>query len=175
MAIPSKPNAPLLDGPIPGQNLTAELGSRPWQTPPQFTTVEEALDYYIPRLQSDEVTEQLLDVLEMGVPVTTVANTMQLASVMEGKHSVDVGMLVLPVLIEMIMLIADTAGIEYETGLQKDRTKVRGSLVSKALNRLQSEGDEEEMSMTMEEPEDTEEAPEEIMSEVTGGLMSRRA
>lgn len=171
MAIPSKPNAPLLDGPIPGQNLTAELGSRPWQTPPQFTTVEEALEYYIPRLQSDEVTEQLLDVLEMGVPVTTVANTMQLASVMEGKHSVDVGMLVLPVLIEMIMLIADTAGIEYETGLQKDRTKVRGSLVSKALNRLQSEGDEEEMSMTMEEPEDTEEAPEEM----TGGLMSRRA
>ena len=170
MAIPSKPNAPLLDGPIPGQNLTAELGSRPWQTPPQFTTVEEALDYYIPRLQADEVTGQLLDVLEMGVPVTTVANTMQLASVMEGKHSVDVGMLVLPVLIEMIMLIADTAGIEYETGLQKDRTKVRGSLVSKALNRLQSEE-----SMEEEQPLEMEEAQEEIMPEVTGGLMSRRA
>lgn len=170
MAIPSKPNAPLLDGPIPGQNLTAELGSRPWQTPPQFTTVEEALDYYIPRLQADEVTEQLLDVLEMGIPITTVANTMQLASVMEGKHSVDVGMLVLPVLIEMIMLIADTAGIEYETGLQKDRTKVRGSLVSKALNRLQSEDGMEE-----EQPLEMEEAQEEIMPEVTGGLMSRRA
>lgn len=170
MAIPSKPNEPLLDGPIPGQNLTAELGSRPWQTPPQFTTVEEALDYYIPRLQADEVTEQLLDVLEMGVPVTTVANTMQLASVMEGKHSVDVGMLVLPVLIEMIMLIADTAGIKYETGLQKDRTKVRGSLVSKALNRLQSEDGMEE-----EQPLEMEEAQEEIMPEVTGGLMSRRA
>jgi hypothetical protein len=174
MAIPSKPNAPLLDGPIPGQNLTAELGSRPWQTPPQFTTVEEALDYYIPRLQADEVTEQLLDVLEMGVPVTTVANTMQLASVMEGKHSVDVGMLVLPVLIEMIMLIADTAGIEYETGLQKGKSKVRGSLVSKALNRLQSEeGMEEEQPLEMEEPQ--EETAEEMMPEVTGGLMSRRA
>lgn len=172
MAIPNKPNAPLLDGPIPGQNLTAELGARPWQTPPQFSTVEDALDYYIPRLQSDEVTGPLLDVLEMGVPVTTVANTMQLASVMEGKHSVDVGMLVLPVLMEMIMLIADTAGIEYETGLQKGKSKVRGSLVNKALNRLQGEDDdEEEMSMTMEEPEDMEEAPE----EVTGGLMSRRA
>lgn len=170
MAIPSKPNAPLLDGPIPGQNLTAELGSRPWQTPPQFTTVEEALDYYIPRLQADEVTEQLLDVLEMGVPVTTLANTMQLASVMEGKHSVDVGMLVLPVLIEMIMLIADTAGVEYETGLQKDKTKVRGSLVSKALDRLKKgEGKEEEQPLEIEETED------EMMPEVTGGLMSRRA
>lgn len=170
MAIPSKPNAPLLDGPIPGQNLTAELGSRPWQTPPQFTTVEEALDYYIPRLQADEVTEQLLDVLEMGVPVTTLANTMQLASVMEGKHNVDVGMLVLPVLIEMIMLIADTAGVEYETGLQKDKTKVRGSLVSKALDRLKKgEGKEEEQPLEIEETED------EMMPEVTGGLMSRRA
>ena len=170
MAIPSKPNAPLLDGPIPGQNLTAELGSRPWQTPPQFTTVEEALDYYIPRLQADEVTEQLLDVLEMGVPVTTVANTMQLASVMEGKHSIDVGMLVLPVLIEMLMLIADTAGIEYETDLQKGKSKVRGSLVSKALNRLQSEEGMEE-----EQPLEMEESQEEMMPEVTGGLMSRRA
>lgn len=171
MAIPSKPNAPLLDGPIPGQNLTAELGSRPWQTPPQFTTVEEALDYYIPRLQADEVTEQLLDVLEMGVPVTTVANTMQLASVMEGKHSVDVGMLVLPVLIEMLMLIADTAGVEYETGLQKDKTKLRGSLVNKALNRLQKNEDktEEEETLEIEETED------EILPEITGGLMSRRA
>jgi hypothetical protein len=113
----------------------------------------------------------LLDVLEMGVPVTTVANTMQLASVMEGKHSVDVGMLVLPVLIEMLMLIADTAGVEYETGLQKDKTKVRGSLVSKALNRLQSDEDktEEEETLEIEETED------EIVPEVTGGLMSRRA
>ena len=100
----------------------------------------------------------------------SIANAMQTASVMEGKHSVDVGMLILPVLMEMIMLIADTAGIEYETGLQKGKSKVRGSLVNKALNRLQSEGDEEEMPMTMEEPEE-EEAPEEM----TGGLMSRRA
>ena len=62
---------PMIDTAIPGQSLTAELGSRPWTNPPQYNTVEEALDYYIPRLQSDEVTEQLLDVLEMGIPVTT--------------------------------------------------------------------------------------------------------
>ena len=88
------------DAPIPGESLTAELGSRPWQSPPQFATVEQALDYYLPRLQSDEVAEQLVDVLEMGIPVTTVANSMQLGAVMEGKHSVDVGMLVLPIMQE---------------------------------------------------------------------------
>ena len=46
------------NAPIPGQGLTAELGARPWQTPPQYTTVEDALDYYIPRLESEEVSEQ---------------------------------------------------------------------------------------------------------------------
>ena len=42
-------NEPMLDAPIPGQSLTHELGARPWQTPAQYATVEEALDYYIPR------------------------------------------------------------------------------------------------------------------------------
>jgi hypothetical protein len=150
------------DAPIPGQSLTAELGSRPWQQPAQYTTVEEALDYYLPRLQSEEVSSQLLDVLEMGIPVTTVANTMQLGSVMEGKHSVDVGMLILPVLVELIMLIGDTAGVKYTSGLEKD-ADIRGSLVDLAVSRFKAGEDT---------PEEKEEPVEEDTD--TGGLMSRR-
>ena len=111
------------DAPIPGQFLTAEL-ARPWQQPAQYTTVEEALDYYLPRLQSEEVSSQLLDVLEMGIPVTTVANTMQLGSVMEGKHSIDVGMLILPVLVELIMLIGDMQVLNTPVVLRRMRTFV---------------------------------------------------
>tara|TARA_R110002153_G_scaffold39657_1_gene114063 strand:+ start:693 stop:1214 length:522 start_codon:yes stop_codon:yes gene_type:complete len=129
---------PLFDAPVPGMAMTAELGGRPWQTPPQFTTVEEALDYYIPRLQSDEVSSQILDVLEMGVPVTTVANTMQLGSVMEGKHSIDVGMLIIPVLMELIMLVADTAGIEYESGTEKPKV-IRSTLIDKAVAKFEKD------------------------------------
>lgn len=155
-------NAVPFDAAIPGQSLTAELGSRPWQQPAQYTTIEEALDYYIPRLQSEEVSSQLLDVLEMGIPVTTVANTMQLGSVMEGKHSVDVGMLILPVLVELIMLIGDTAGIKYTSGLEKDKD-IRGSLVDLAVSRFKDKEDiKEEIEETVEEEMDT------------GGLMSRR-
>ena len=150
------------DAPIPGQSLTAELGSRPWLQPAQYTTVEEALDYYLPRLQSEEVSSQLLDVLEMGIPVTTVANTMQLGSVMEGKHSVDVGMLILPVLVELIMLIGDTAGVKYTSGLEKD-ADIRGSLVDLAVSRFKAGEDT---------PEEKEEPVEEDTD--TGGLMSRR-
>jgi hypothetical protein len=120
------------DAPIPGMSLTHELGARPWQQPPQFPTVDEAIEYYMSSMTSEEFMEQLIDVLEMGVPVTTIANSMQLTSVMEGKHSVDVGMLVVPLLIELIMMLGDSAGIEYETGLQNpDRNKARDSQLAK--------------------------------------------
>lgn len=162
----------MLDAPIPGQSMLMELGSRPWQQPPQMSTVEEAIDYYVTRIESEEVSSQLLDVLEMGVPVTTVANAMQSSSVMEGKHTVDVGMLVLPVLIELISLIADTANIKYTSGLEGD-DRVRGSLVDKAVMKLNAKKDEEG---TEEEPEN-EMLIEEMKTaadERAGGLMARR-
>lgn len=165
---------PVLDAPIPGMALTAELGARPWQNPPQYNTVEEALDYYIPRLSSDEVAEQLLDVLEMGVPVTTIANTMQTGGVMEGKHSVDVGMLILPVLIELIMFIGDTAEIEYESGLEKP-DNIRGTLVDKAVAKfVDAKDDKEEPVLDEKEATGVIESMKSAAEERAGGLMGRR-
>ena len=149
----------MLDAPIPGMSMTHELGARPWQTPAQHTTVEEALDYYIPRFANDEVTEQLMDVLEMGVPVTAVANSLQLSGVMEGKHSIDVGMMVIPVLMELIMFMAEEEGIKYNTGLEKDE-EVRSTVIDKALIRLQEQTEEE----------GGEEQPQETTDEIVGTM-----
>lgn len=164
-------NEPSFDAPIPGMALTAELGGRPWQSPPQYVTVEEALEYYIPRLTADEVAGQMLDVLEMGIPVTALANTMQLAGVMEGKHSVDVGILIMPVLVEMIAYIADSANVEYDLGMEKTK-KIDSVLVDKAMTMMEKEeendnGDMSEMDSMPEEQEMETEEPK--------GLMSRRA
>ena len=46
---------PSIDGPIAGMGMTSELGSRPWQSPPEYATVEEALDYYIPKFSNSEI------------------------------------------------------------------------------------------------------------------------
>ena len=162
---------PSLDAPIPGMALTAELGGRPWQSPPQYVTVEETLEYYIPRLTADEVAVQMLDVLEMGIPVTALANTMQLAGVMEGKHSVDVGILVMPVLIEMISYIADSAGIEYDLGMDKPK-KIDSVLVDKAMTMIERE--EEKENETMPEMDNMPEEKE-METEEPKGLMARRA
>lgn len=156
----------MFDAPIPGMSLTHELGARPWQSPPQYTTVDEAVEYYLERMSTDEFMDQMADVLEMNVPVTTLANTIQLAGVMDGKHTVDVGMLVMPLLMEMIMLIGDNAGVKYDSGLTNvpdNRTK--DTLIEAVRKEMQQKIDESE-----EEPEVKEVKEEEPKS----GLMARR-
>ena len=110
---------PMIDAPIAGQSLTAELGNRPWQQPPQYSTVEDALQYYIPRLTNPEMLDDLLNVMETGIPLTTLANAIQSSGVMEGKHSLDIGILIMPVLMETMAYLAEESGIEYEVGTKR--------------------------------------------------------
>jgi hypothetical protein len=94
----------------------------------------------------------------MGVPVTTLANTIQLGNVMEGRHSIDVGMLVLPVLMELIMFIAESEGVEYTSGLEQEK-KLRSTLVESALIQLEEQTEEQDETETTDEPEEVEEEP----------------
>lgn len=158
---------PRFDAPIPGMALTAELGGRPWQNPPQFSTVDEAIEFYMGRMATEEYMEQAVEVMEMGVPITTIANTMQMAGVMEGKHSIDVGMLVTPLLMEMLMLIAENAGIEYDDGLtDTPENKTSAAALDKVRQEMKERIDEVE--------EMPDEETEEVTEEAQTGLMARR-
>lgn len=160
----------MFDAPIPGESLTIELGSRPWQQASEMSTVDEAIEYYMERLSTDEFMNQLMDVLELGVPITSIVNTMQLNSVMEGVHSVDVGVLVSPLLVEMIMYMADMAKVEYVSGLEKPDTSdtLAPTKVAKMMSKFKQEVEDvdiqEESSVETQE-EETEEPK---------GLMARR-
>ena len=157
---------PLFDAPIPGQALTHELGARPWQSPPQYSTVDEAVDYYTSRLSTPEATSQIVEILKMGIPVTSLANTIQMGSIMDGKHSIDVGMLVLPLIVEVIMYIAEQEGIDYDDGL----TDVKDNKTNEAI----LENIRTQMKEKAGEPVEEEPVVEETPEEPTG-LMARRA
>ena len=157
--------SPLLDAPIPGMSLTHELGARPWQQPAQFPTVDATIEYYMDRMATEEFMEQVVEVLELGVPVTTIANTMQMSGVMEGKHSIDVGMLTIPLIMEMLMLIAENAGIDYDDGLTEERSE-QTSDARLEMVRQEMKGRIEEVEEEPEVDEPTEEPK---------GLMARRA
>tara|TARA_R100000995_G_C3474964_1_gene120389 strand:+ start:321 stop:842 length:522 start_codon:yes stop_codon:yes gene_type:complete len=106
--------APMLDAPIPGQGLTAPLGDRPWQQPAAITTPEKALAYYVERITGERQVDQILDLLELGIPVDTLVDTVQLTGVMEGVHSVDVGVIIAPALTELVSQIATKAGVKHK-------------------------------------------------------------
>lgn len=160
------------DYPIPGEGMTAELGSRPWQNPPQYATVEQALEFYIPKLVSEEIYDGLLDSMELGIPLTTMADSMQSAAVMQGLHTVDVGILAMPVIIEMLAYIGDEAGIEYNLGMDKpiDEDKISSTKIALAMKRMR-----EKMPEALEEREEQPEMEEPMPEPAPTGLMARPA
>lgn len=166
---------PLFDAPIPGQSMLHELGARPWQRPPQYSTVEEVVDFYISKMATDEVSVQIADILEMDVSVVDLAHTMQLANVMEGVHTIDVGVLVTPVLMEFIMLIGDSVGVKYRTGLDEQDENVKNAMINKAMRKFKQEEKKQDDMPTEETTPVVEEPMKEsdTMSNLTG-LMARR-
>jgi len=158
----------MLDAPIPGQGMTAPLGDRPWQRPAQFSTPEQALSFYISKITQDRQASQMMDILEMGVPVDTLVDTVQLGGVMEGLHSVDVGMIIAPALIEAISGMADKAGVKYtRESTDIDEEAPMGSEIALTLTKMREGKD-----MPKEAP--VEKVVEEVTEEEPTGLMARR-
>ena len=156
---------PQIDAPIPGMGLTAPMGGRPWLKPPQFATVEDSLEYYFAKFTDRNFVPELLTIIELGVPLTTIANSFQLASVMEGKHSVDVGILVIPVIVEMMMAVAEANDVEFVSGLSREKEQDLSN-AEIALAKKQGLFDSKADSPPKEEEQPTEKEP--MM-----GLMSR--
>jgi len=160
------------DGPVAGQSLTAEFGARPWQSPPQYNTLEEALEWYVPKLTDKAFTSELFDIIEMGIPLATIANSMQLTAVMQGVHSIDVGILITPIIVEMLAYLAESQDVEFKTGdeePEEDDQPTEGMIAS-ALTRLKAQ-DDKPLSV----PGIDDEVQEEEEQEEPSGLMARRS
>ena len=163
---------PNLDYPIPGMGMTAELGSRLWEQPPQLDTVDEATDFYMERMKQEDVQKGLIKVIDMGVPLTTIANAIQLANVMKGRHNIDIGVLMLPILVETMRYIAEEANIEYVTGMEEIKEK-DDALALKVASKMIDEKEEIVEEEDVNKISETETTGVEIVKPPKG-LMSRR-
>ncbi len=105
--------ADFLHQPIPGISLTGELGNAPWEQPPQYTTLDEVVDYYSDRLIEPEVMKNLIDTIKRDVPLIAIADGITKISVMQGLHSIDTAMLVKPVLVELMIAMAEIHDVKY--------------------------------------------------------------
>ena len=107
-------DGPIFAAPIPGASLTTELGNRPWENPPKQANLDVVINSYIRRLQSPDIIRPLVDAIRYGTSVTTIVESVIETAVMEGEHSLDVGILASPVIVEYLKQIAESSKLDYK-------------------------------------------------------------
>lgn len=121
--------------PIPGMSLTTEPKSRPWESPPQMTKVSEVVNFYSEKLSDPELMYAILDAVKKGAAIHDLSLGLTKISVMQGKHTVDAGVIVSPVITEMIKTMADLNDVGYSLTKedQESTTKIDKNIVINAL------------------------------------------
>lgn len=150
--------------PIPaGGSWTDAPKSQAWQNPPKIVNVDDLAQQYIDRMSSAKIINSTLDAIETKVPLASMAEAMMLSGVAAGIHTIDAGLLVMPVIIEMLKTVADMHGVEYkifdDDGVEESEIPPR--VITAAIKK----------AMT-----NKEKAPEEVAEPVVelSGLMARK-
>jgi hypothetical protein len=166
-----------LNGPIPGQSLTTEPKNFPWERPPEIVDPEEAIQMHIVRLSDPEMLGDVLDILEFEeVDIQTLVVGMMRGAVANGIHSIDVGMMVAPVVHEFIKQAAKAAGIDAEDGFEDKEAKKEKEqyrINSRARKMLKDMGAKPKEVVKEIEMEESSEEGEEGISVAPRGLMAR--
>lgn len=139
----------------PGISWTAPEKSRAWMRPPAEVDVKSLANQYMAVLSAPQVANDILDALETEVPIVTIAESFMLSGASKGLHSIDAGVLVMPVIMETLKTIADMNDIKttmFPTDLDEGKVHPRiQRQLMKSVMAVQSEQPMEE-AMPEEKP-----------------------
>ena len=108
---------------IPGQSLTDEPKNFAWERPPEITDPDKAIAYHMDYLSNPEVVESTLFILASGLPVKNFVDTILTNAVGNGIHSIDVSLIIKPVLEEAVVLTAVEADIKFLEEFDNSKAK----------------------------------------------------
>jgi hypothetical protein len=139
-----------LDAPIPGQSLTIEPGNAPWEQPPLYPKVEQALAWHLKNLSNPDRMDEMMFLLDQGLPISTLVESLTSYAQMKGYHNVDVSQIIMPVLHEYIKTMADAADIKAKeddgpTPEERDKMKLKSRL-NVVLNKELGGDDEDDIA-----------------------------
>tara|TARA_R110000824_G_scaffold320857_1_gene507834 strand:- start:5757 stop:6275 length:519 start_codon:yes stop_codon:yes gene_type:complete len=132
------PNNPF-DAPVPGQSLTDKPGNSAWEHPPQFTSTDEASEFVWDKLTQPDFAEQVIAMLDAGIPVEAIGRIIVFSGFTEGKWSPDVAFLITEPIMKMIATIGITGGVNKFRISMQDLTNKKEINSILDLNKKKSE------------------------------------
>ena len=177
----------VFNGPVPGQSLTSEPKGFPFERPADIVDPLEALDLHIDNMSKPESIEDALFFLEAGLDLVTLVEGILRSAVMEGIHSLDVSLIIAPVLHEVILSIAKTHNVDFDEtpiseserleGKEKDRL---ATAVERFLEKVEDRDEGTELIVSAAEAVQEEQPPQQDVemeqppeAEPQRGLMAR--
>jgi len=108
--------SPKFDGPIPGENYTADTKNYPWHRPPELTGVQEVVESAMKRMSQPEQSSFILSGLEAGGTILDFVSYAMLSSIGKGRVGIDTAVLAAGPVARYIDAMAKAEGIDAEKG-----------------------------------------------------------
>lgn len=103
----------VFSAPIPGQSWTMPPKSAPWEHPPQYTTLEKAMNFLMDQLLEPHQLKHLLTMMDGGMAIEAIARTLIFAGFQQGMWNPDLGMMMLKPLMLALIAIAHRANLKH--------------------------------------------------------------
>ena len=134
------------EAPIPGANFTSNTKNYAWHRPADITTYDDAVDYFIKKLDEPEETELMSSMLQIDIHITTVVSSLLMQAISKGKVPIDLAIIIAGPLARYIEIIAKGMGIKYEMGVEdKNRVVMTPTLLRAPLDLLKDEEPEQDV------------------------------
>lgn len=110
-------NPTAMDGPIPGANFTSDTKNYAWHRPPEYTDLDEAIDYIGKKLTTEESSYSSLTLIEQGVTIADLAQIILTMGIMEGKWTLDFALLLAGPTAHILYIMAKSYDIDCDLGI----------------------------------------------------------
>ena len=142
----AQPEFDAFSAPIPGQSLTDEPGNYPWEHAPKNTDPEEIVNDLFLRMTKPEALEEILTMLDAGIPAEAIVRVMTFTGFAEGEFNPDVGFIIVEPLMEMVATVGLRAGIK---NLKITLSDIGNKNFKKTMSQLKYSNKQKEIENTM--------------------------
>lgn len=135
-----------LERPVPGQSLTNDPENpAPYEKPPQYTKLADALDYYFATFTQEGTYEKLLSTIAGGMPIMELVQIFLYQGFEDGLFNPDLMMLLAEPLAYMLAALCEREDIDFviTSDVDEEEEAEPTGMMQQAMSQIKDVGTEE--------------------------------